>query len=69
MKPTSWLIIIITILLVAALSFSLDRWASGWQGLFFYLDDWRMWIVVAIAVWVIKKIFDWVWRAEVRMLK
>ena len=69
MKPLGWGILIITILVVAALSFYLDLWAGEWKNQFFYLDNWWMWVVVVAAVWVIKKIFDWTWKAELRLLK
>ncbi|MEI7961169.1 MAG: hypothetical protein WCI04_02435 [archaeon] len=69
MKATSWLIIIISILLVAAISFSIDLWAGEWKDLFFYLDDWRMWIVIFVTIWVVKKILEWALKTEVRVLK
>ena len=69
MKATSWFIIIITLLIVAALSFSIDLWAREWKDLFFYLDDWRMWIIIFVGILVIKKILEWALKAEVRVLK
>lgn len=69
MKLGSWMIIIITLLAVAAISFSIDLWANEWKDLFFYLDNWWMWIIIFIAVYVVKKILEWVLRAEVRVLR
>ena len=69
MRATSWLIIIITLLGVAALTISIDKWAGEWKDLFFYLDNWWMWVVVFAAVWVVKKLLEWFLKAEVRVLK
>lgn len=69
MKPISWVMIIITILVVAVVTIKIDAWATEWKDLFFYLDKWELWIAVVVAVWVVKKIIDWTWRAEVRLLK
>lgn len=69
MKPIGWAIIIITIIVVAILTNMIDSWAKGWQNLFFYVDDWKMWVVIAFAVWLAKKFIDWTWKAEVRLLK
>ncbi|VVB75595.1 Uncharacterised protein [uncultured archaeon] len=68
-KLFSWLVIIISILAVAYLFFTIDLWAGQWKDLFFYLDDWRMWIVVFFIVWLIKKVVEWVLITEVRLLK
>jgi len=69
MKLTSWMLIIVTIIAVAALTIRIDSWATEWKDLFFYLDRWELWVAVIVAVWVLKQIIDWVWRAEVRLLK
>ena len=69
MKLTSWILIIITILAVAAVTIRIDAWAKEWNDLFFYFDKWEFWIAVVVAVWVVKQIIDWAWKAEVRLLK
>jgi hypothetical protein len=69
MKLTSWIVIIITILVVAALTVRVDAWATEWKDIFFYIDRWELWVVVVIAAWVAKEIITWAWKAEVRLLK
>lgn len=69
MKLANWIVIIISILIVAAIIFSINLWAREWKDLFFYLDDWRMWVILIVIVYLIKKILEKLLIAEVRLLK
>ena len=69
MKLASWIVIIVSILAVAWLSISIDSWAGEWKSLFFYLDDWKMWVIVIVIVWLIKSLAEWFLKMEVRVLK
>jgi len=69
MKLISWTIIILSILLVAALFFSIDLWAGEWKDLFFYLEDWRMWVIIFVFVYLVKEIIQRLLIAEVKVLK
>ncbi|MFA6399978.1 MAG: hypothetical protein WCW44_06485, partial [archaeon] len=60
MKYLKWTIIILSIILVAAIIFNLERWAGDWKDLFFYQDNWIMYIFVFAMVFALSGIIKWI---------
>ncbi|MCX6803621.1 MAG: hypothetical protein NTY48_03550 [Candidatus Diapherotrites archaeon] len=69
MKLKGWIILAISILIVAAATIVIDKWASEWKNLFFYMDDWRMWIILFVFIYLVKKILEKLLIVEARILK
>lgn len=69
MKIINWIVIIASILIVAGILFSLERWAGEWKNLFFYQDNWIMLLFLIIMVFAISGIIKWFLKAEVKILK
>ena len=69
MKLLNLVILIISILVVAWMLFSLDRWADPWKAMFSYMDNWMMWVVVGVIVFAVGGIIKWTLQAEVKLLK
>ena len=60
-KLINWAILLITFIVVVWLLFNIDLWAGDWKNLFFYQDNWIMYVYLAIMVTIIgaitKKVF------------
>lgn len=69
MKPSSWIIFIASIIIVCAILIPLSFWFDEWKDRFFYLDDWRMWAALFIGFMIIRSIYAWALKTELRVLK
>jgi len=68
-KTIKWIIILITFIVLVWALFSLELWATEWKDLFFYMDNWLLYVGLFIFIIVAKKIGTWVLTTEVRTLK
>ncbi len=66
---TKWILILITFIILAWALFGLELWAKEWKDLFFYMDNWLLFVGLLIFVMIAKKIAEIVLKAEVRTLK
>lgn len=66
-KTIKWIIVIITFIVIVWALFGLELWAGEWKDLFFYMDNWLLWIGLFIFVMVAKKIASWVIIAETKL--
>jgi hypothetical protein len=69
MNIIKWLIVIITLAVIVSILFNLELWAGEWKDLFFYMDNWLLWIGLIIFVIVAKKIATWILQTEIRVMK
>ncbi len=69
MRLTGWIIFLISLAIVAWIIIMLNAWASEWRNLFFYLDDWRMYAVVFVLIYVINYFLRKFLLLETRILK
>ena len=68
-KLLNWAILLITFIIVAWLLFNIDLWAGDWKSLFFYQDNWIMYVYLAIMVTIIGAIIKKIFVIEVKALK
>jgi len=68
-KTTKWIIILITFIAILWVLFGLELWAREWRDLFFYMDNWLLFVGLFIFVMVAKKIGSWVLQTEMKTLK
>lgn len=69
MKLTKWILILATFAIIIWLLFGLELWSKEWKDLFFYMDNWTLFIAIIIFVLVAKKIASWVLTTEIKVLK
>ncbi|HPM85741.1 MAG: hypothetical protein PHY04_02215 [Candidatus ainarchaeum sp.] len=69
MKITKWIIILITFGVIIWLLFGLEIWAKEWKDLFFYYDNWILFIGLIIFAIIAKKIASWVLTTELKVIK
>jgi hypothetical protein len=68
-KTIKWIIILLTFIVIIWVLFGLELWAGEWKDLFFYMDNWLLFVGLFIFVMVAKKIATWVLQTEIRTLK
>lgn len=69
MKIKKWIIILATFAIIIWLLFELQIWAKEWKDLFFYMDNWLLFVGLFIFVMVAKKIASWLLTTEMKVLK
>jgi hypothetical protein len=68
-KLIKWTVILISFFIVLWALWNLERWAGEWKDLFFYLDDWTMYVLVALIVIVLGALIKKLFITEVKVLK
>ena len=68
-KTKKWIIILITFILVLWALFAFEIWAHEWKDLFFYTDNWLLFVGLFIFIMIAKKIGGMVITAEMRAFK
>ena len=68
-KLINWTIILISLAIVLWLLWGLERWAGEWKDLFFYQDNWLMYIFLFIMAMVVGTIIKKFFAREVVVLK
>ena len=68
-KTIKWIIILITFIAVLWVLFGFEIWAAEWKDLFFYMDNWLLYVGLFIFIMLAKKIGSMVITTEMKMLK
>ncbi|MGI6589863.1 MAG: hypothetical protein ACOX1V_04355 [Candidatus Iainarchaeum sp.] len=69
MKITKWALIIVTFAIIIWLLFNLEIWAREWKDLFFYQDNWILFVALFVFLVVAKKIASWVLVTQLKVMK
>ena len=62
-------IIIVTFAIIIWLLFNLEIWAREWKDLFFYQDNWILFVALFVFLVVAKKIASWVLVTQLKVMK
>ena len=68
-KTIKWIIILITFIVILWALFGLELWATEWKDLFFYMDNWLLFVGLFIFIMIAKKIGAWAITTEMKTLK
>jgi len=63
------ILIIGTLIFVAWITFSFQIWAGEYKDLFFYLNDWKSWVMLTVFIFALGGIFKWLLMEEVKLTK
>jgi hypothetical protein len=69
MKLVNWAILIVTFLAVIWVLFQIELWAHDWKDLFFYQDNWLMYVFLLIMVLAVGMIIKKLYKIEFHYLK
>ena len=67
MNTIRWILISITILIVAALTFTFDNWAGAFKDNFFYNNDYLSYAMVIVFIFAVTGIFKWLLKEEIAL--
>ena len=68
-KTIKWIIILLTFIVILWILFGFEIWAAEWKDLFFYMDNWLLFIGLFIFIILAKKIGSMVITTEMKILK
>ena len=68
-KTIKWIIILGTFIVILWILFGFELWAHEWKDLFFYMDNWLLFVGLFIFIMLAKKIGSMVITTEMKMLK
>ena len=68
-KTKKWIIILITFIIILWALFAFEIWAAEWKDLFFYMDNWLLFVGLFIFLMIAKKIGSWAITTEMKVLK
>jgi len=69
MKLINWALLLASVLVVLFVLFNFEIWAAGWKDLFFYQDNWLMYLFLTIMVIAIGLIIKKLYVIEFKIFK
>jgi len=69
MKLINLVLLLVSVLIVLFVLFNIELWASEWKDLFFYQDNWLMYLFVFIMVIAVGLIIKKLYVIEFKIFK
>jgi len=69
MRLSNWIVFLASFAVLAWILITLNIWGEQWKDLFFYLDNWVMWVGLFVGLIFLKMFFSWVLKLELKVLK